>query len=203
MSDMETRGSVILGICHQDPERWRQFDAIYRPMLFSFVRRRGLREVEADQVVQDVFVKLLDKIQTYDQSRYRFRTWLFRVTRNLLIDRIRRGASYKKALEGWAGQFPHEAPSESSLIEGMSRDRRRRNILKHALRVVRASVSPRAWTCFEQRLLRDRPASEIAAELDIEPNAVYVHACRVMKKVRAICDEFDQDVSHAFDSEVS
>jgi hypothetical protein len=58
-------------------------------------------------------------------------------------------------------------------------------------------VSAKAWTCFQQRLLRGRPAAEIAAELQIEPNAVYVSACRVMKWVREICEEFDEDISHA------
>ena len=33
MSNTDTLVSVIVGVCQQDPERWRQFDAIYRPML--------------------------------------------------------------------------------------------------------------------------------------------------------------------------
>ena len=38
MSDSETRGSVIYGVCQHDPERWREFDAIYRPMLMAFLQ---------------------------------------------------------------------------------------------------------------------------------------------------------------------
>ena len=44
MSNMDTRGSVIFGVCQHDPERWREFDAIYRPMLFAFLRKQGLPE---------------------------------------------------------------------------------------------------------------------------------------------------------------
>ena len=47
------------------------------------------------------------------------------------------------------------------------------------------------------------PAAEIAADLKIEPNAVYVNACRVMKLVRDVCEEFDEDISHAFARDVS
>ena len=51
-------------------------------------------------------------------------------------------------------------------------------ILAHAVLTVRATVSSKSWVCFAQRLLCNRPAAEIAAELKIEPNAVYVNGCR-------------------------
>ncbi len=37
MSSTDTRGSIIVGIRQQDPKRWCEFDAIYRPMLFGFL----------------------------------------------------------------------------------------------------------------------------------------------------------------------
>jgi RNA polymerase sigma-70 factor (ECF subfamily) len=203
MSNTATRGSVILGACQKDPERWREFDSIYRPILFAFLRKRGLKELEAEEVVSDVFVRLLDKIHTYEPSKCRFRTWLFSVTLNALVDHVRRRASYRKALDGWAAQVLRAAPSESAVMEEEWRRIHREKILAHALRTVRARVSSKAWFCFEQRLLRDRPAAEIAAKLKIEPNAVYVNACRVMKQVREVCDEFDEDLSYDFQSDVS
>ena len=72
-----------------------------------------------------------------------------------------------------------------------------------ALKTVRADTKPDIWFCFEQRLLRDRPGAEIAAELGIDAGTVFVRACRVLKRVRAICDEFDEDMSHDFGSSLS
>ena len=182
MSDQETQLPVIDGVRSQDPERWRQFDAIYRPILAAYLSKKGLDESEANDVIQDIYVKLLGKIQTYDRSKCRFRSWLFTVAQNTLIDHARRRASRKKALDGWAAQVLQATPSDSAAMEEVWRWIHREKILRHALKVVRARVSPKAWTCFEQRLLRNRPAAEIAAEIGIEPNSVYVHACRVMKK---------------------
>jgi hypothetical protein len=68
MSNTDTRVAVIVGGCQHDPERWREFDSIYRPMLFAFLRKQGLLDFEANDVVQDVFVKLLAKIHTYDRE---------------------------------------------------------------------------------------------------------------------------------------
>src|SRR5262249_19048724 len=101
MSSMDTRLSVIVGVCQQDPDRWREFDAIYRPMLFAYLSKRGLKEFEASDVVQDIFVKLLGKIHTYDRAKCKFRAWLFSLAHNTLIDHARRRAAYQKALDGW------------------------------------------------------------------------------------------------------
>jgi RNA polymerase sigma-70 factor (ECF subfamily) len=202
MSSVDTRVSVIVGVARHDPERWREFDAIYRPILFAYLVKRGLNAAEAGDVIQDVYVKLLDKIQTYDRAKCRFRTWLFTVAQRTLIDHARRHAAYQRALGGWAAQVLKADPSDSVRMEEQWTRIHREKILAHALRIVRARVSSQAWSCFRQRLLLNRPAAEIGDDLNIAPNAVYVNACRVMKKVRDVCDEFDEDLSHAFASNV-
>jgi RNA polymerase sigma-70 factor, ECF subfamily len=203
MSSTDTRVSVIVGVRRQDPERWREFDAIYRPILFAFLRKQRLKESEANDVIQDVYVKLLNKIQTYDRTQCRFRTWLFTIAQRTLIDHARRRTAYKKALDGWAVQVLKADPSAGSRMEQEWTRIHRDKILAHAFQVVRARVSTRVWTCFQQRMLGNRPAAEIAAELQIEPSTVYVNACRVMQRVREVCGEFDEDVSHGFESDLS
>ena len=203
MSNTNTQLSVIDGVCRQDAQRWREFDAIYRPILRAFLHNRGLPDSEASDVIQDVFVKLLGKINTYDRTQCRFRTWLFTIAQRTLIDHARRRASHDRALHGWAAQMLKPSPSDSVKMEEEWTVIHREKILKHALRVVRAQVSSKAWACFEHRLLKDRSAAEIACDLKIERNAVYVNACRVLKLVRTVCDDFDEDMSHAFESDVS
>jgi RNA polymerase sigma factor (sigma-70 family) len=203
MSNADTRVSVIVGACRQDPDRWREFDAIYRPILLGYICKRGLCEFEANDVVQDIFVKLFHKIGTYDREKCRFRSWLFGIAQNTLIDRARRRASYQKAIEGWAAHVLHATAADSMEMELEFQKLHRQKILAHALKVVRARVSTKAWACFEQRVLKARRAAETAADLKIEPNAVYINACRVMKSVRDVCDEFDEDISHAFDCDLS
>ena len=203
MSRTDTRVSVIVGVCRQDPERWREFDSIYRPMLFAYLGKQGLKAFDVNDIVQDIFVKLLGKIHTYDREKCKFRSWLFSVAHNTLIDLARRRASERKALDGWAAQILGATPSDSARMTAEWVKIHREKILEHALKTVRARCSSQVWSCFEQRLLRNRPASAIAADLKLEPNAVYVNACRVLKQVRAVCDEFDEDISHAFESGVS
>jgi RNA polymerase sigma-70 factor (ECF subfamily) len=193
---------VIHGVRQRDPERWREFDSIYRPMLLAFLHRQGLQHSEASDVVQEIFVKLLAKIQTYDRAKCKFRSWLFAVAHNTLVDRARRTASQKKAVEGWVANMLRSSASDSVTMAEEWVKLHRAKILMHALKSVRLRTSPRSWACFEQRLLRDRPGAEVAAELGLEPTTVFVNASRVLKRVRAVCQEFDEDLSDDFDSNV-
>lgn len=54
------------------------------------VRFFGGDTAAADDVVQDVFVKVYRSIPEFD-GRARFSTWLFRITRNVCLDQVRAG----------------------------------------------------------------------------------------------------------------
>jgi RNA polymerase sigma-70 factor (ECF subfamily) len=203
MSNTETFVSVIEGVCRQDPQRWQQFDSIYRPMLLAFLKKRGLHESVASDMIQDIYVKLLLKIHTYNRAKSSFRSWLFSVAHNALIDEARRQASRKRAMEGWVLTVLAASTSDSVQMEKEWTRIHRERILAHALKTIRKSVSSRVWACFEQRVLKDRPGAEIASELGIPTNSVFVNSCRVMKLVRTFCEDFDEDMSHAFESELS
>ena len=204
MSNTDTRVSIIVGACRGDPERWREFDAIYRPMLFSFLRRQRLSESDAEDVVQDIFVKLLDKIHTYDRKKFRFRSWLFAVAHNALVDKARRRASYKKAIDGWVADVLRLNGSDSTKLAEEWVKHHRAKILAHALETVRAHTSTKVWACFEQRLLRGRHAADDRRELGIEDTgSVHVNAHRVLKQVREVCQEFDEDLTNDDDSGLS
>jgi RNA polymerase sigma-70 factor (ECF subfamily) len=203
MAADDTRFSVIVGVRQNDPERWREFDAIYRPMLFAYLRKRKLSDSDANDIVQEIFVKLLAKIDTYDRSRCKFRSWLFSVAHNTLIDHARRRATQQKAEEEWVGQTLKATPADSKRMADEWINLHRERIFEHALNKVRELNSSKLWACFEQRLLQNRPAAEIAEALDIRPAAVYTYASRVLKQVRAVCEAFDEDISHAFGSGVS
>jgi RNA polymerase sigma factor (sigma-70 family) len=162
-----------------------------------------LNEFEANDVVQDTFVKRFRKIHTCDRTKCRFRAWLFGVTRNTLINHGRGQASYKKAIAGWAAHVLRTTPADSIEMEQEFLKLHLEKILANALKVVRTRVSSKSWACFEHRLLKKRPAAEIAADVKIEPDAVYVYVSRVMKLVGDVCEEFDEDISHVFELDVS
>ena len=50
----------------------------------------------AEDVLQEVFVKIWQKMETYDEAKGRLLTWAISITRNLAIDKVRSRAYQRK-----------------------------------------------------------------------------------------------------------
>jgi RNA polymerase sigma factor (sigma-70 family) len=61
----------------------------YSGALYGVVFRILKQDKIAEEVLQDVFLKVWDRIDQYDVSRGRLFTWLVNIARNLAIDKIR------------------------------------------------------------------------------------------------------------------
>lgn len=189
----ETRVSLIHRVRDRaDAAAWGEFVSIYQPLLTAYLRKRGVREHDAADVVQDVLARLVPALAEFefDARRGRFRTWLWRVTHNALVDWARRRATRDRAERDWADQ-QEAAAADHAVSEDWDQMYRRR-ILEVALERVRAQSLPETWSCFEGRILEGRPAAEIAADLQVSVNAVYVNASRVLARVREECAELEE-----------
>jgi RNA polymerase sigma-70 factor (ECF subfamily) len=62
----------------------------YAPGVFAYVRRMLRDEYEAQDVTQQVFVKLAISLDKYDARRADFSAWLLRVSHNLAVDHLRK-----------------------------------------------------------------------------------------------------------------
>src|SRR5436305_2458307 len=66
-----------------EPAAWERFVSLYTPLIYSWSRQVGLQESDAADLVQDVFVTLLQVLPTFTYDRQqRFRKWLRTVTLN-------------------------------------------------------------------------------------------------------------------------
>lgn len=67
-------------------------DAIYeeyRPKVFSYLYYQLNNYHDAEDLTEDVFVKVYSKIDTYDKNKASLSTWIFNVAKNTLIDYYR------------------------------------------------------------------------------------------------------------------
>ncbi len=81
--------SVIRRAQKLEPEAFDWLVDAYSARLFGFLYRLTGRRDDADELVQEVFVRVVSHIARY-QHDGRFEAWLFRIATNLARDRVRR-----------------------------------------------------------------------------------------------------------------
>jgi RNA polymerase sigma-70 factor (ECF subfamily) len=194
----DTRQSLLARVRNpKDGRSWDEFDAIYRPLIIGYLRSMGLKEHDARDLTQDVFRRLLAILPTFELNprKGRFRTYLWKLTYNTLVDTARRRKVRDRAEEEWVRRFSREADeTESRKLEEAWTIQHRKRILEVVLPRVRETTSRTAWACFEARLVHRRPAAELAAKLGITANVVYVYASRVLQEVRRRCAEIEGEL---------
>jgi RNA polymerase sigma-70 factor (ECF subfamily) len=191
MQDFPTRPTLLARVRDRsDAESWREFYEYYQPLLLRYLRRQGLKDHAADDVIQDVLSRLLHSLPEFVLGGRpgRFRGYLWKVTFSALVDQARQVKARRHAEEQWVRRFLDADESASRKEQAEWDQMEQQHRLDIAMRRVHSVTSSKSWACFEQRLLHDRPAAAIAAELGITANAVFVSASRVLKAVRAECD---------------
>jgi RNA polymerase sigma-70 factor (ECF subfamily) len=198
----ETRTSLILRVADpQDHAAWNEFCELYTPLVFGHFRKMGVREHDARDLVQELLIKLLDRVRAYDRTKGRFRTWLWSVATRHAIDWMR-SAGRRRAVEEavyqqWsaAQDWEHDKPDHA--FEKAYEQR----VIRFACERVRqereqTEAGRRMWRCFERYWLAGQPAGEVAAELAIDnENNVRVYAMRVLERVRAKCGDYDPELA--------
>jgi RNA polymerase sigma-70 factor (ECF subfamily) len=82
------------------------FDKIYR-----YIYLRLGNRAEAEDLTQEVFVKVLEAIGSYKWRNLPFASWLFRIAHNQVIDHLRKGSKVEKVpLEGDVASFDERNP---------------------------------------------------------------------------------------------
>jgi len=71
------------------PAAQRRLLADYGPMVFRLVMRMVGQTEDAEEVYQDVFVKALTKISSFDERKASLATWLSRIAYNESVNHIR------------------------------------------------------------------------------------------------------------------
>ena len=162
-------------------QAWERFVELYTPLLIYWSRRTGLQAQDAADLVQDIFVLLVQKIPEFTyQKDQSFRGWLRTILmnkwRNRLRDNARSAANADSAeLSGLVGENGLESHWEQE---------HRQHLVKRALELMQADFEPKTWKACWGLVVEGRSGAELATELGVSENAVYIAKWRVLRRLR-------------------
>jgi RNA polymerase sigma-70 factor (ECF subfamily) len=181
--------SLLLRVRAGDPAAWQRLLQLYGPFVYALGRRQGLQPEDAADVVQEVFLAVARGLADFRREHPgdSFRGWLRVITGHKLADFWRRRSRRPQAEGGSEAQRrleqlpqPDSAPSTNG-ADGHNT----RLLLQRALELIRPGFSARTWQAFCGVALDGRPAADVAAELGLSVNAVYIARSRVLGRLRA------------------
>jgi RNA polymerase sigma-70 factor (ECF subfamily) len=166
---------------HDQQAAWCRFVDLYTPLLFSMARRVGATRQDAADLVHDVFEVLLREMPEFRyRPGLRFRAWLFTIVRNKWINRQIR----MRAAPPRADVSALETVALPDNVAEMTEAEYREHLVRRALQLMQAEFADADWKACWQNVVEERPAAEVAEELGLTVNQVYLAKSRILQRLR-------------------
>lgn len=195
----DTRNSLILRLPDKyDVEAWDQFVSIYEPLVYRLARAKGLQDADAREIVQEVLVSVSRAIERweFDPERGRFRDWLFRIARNLMIKFLtrRKYRSIGTGDSGIAQMLEQQADPVCAEEESAQFDLEyRREVFRWAAEQVQKQVKEHTWQAFWLSSIEGQETADVAQKLEMSVGAVHIARSRIRSRLQEAIKTMEQN----------
>ena len=164
-----------------DKEALRRLIDLHKDRVYAFVRRMVRNHHDAEEVVQDAFLKAFAALDSFS-TQYRFSTWLFTIAYRLCLNHLRR----KHSLTGEVDfqTVAYEAPDAATLTAQSDDARRLRSVVWGA--VEQLTPAQRAAVVLFYR--HEHSCREIAQVLELPVATVKSHLHRARAKLKELLE---------------
>lgn len=183
---MTSTSHSLLEQLQEGPEgiAWQRWHALYEPLIHGWLRRHRLITSDRDDVVQNVMTVVVRRLPEFKHNGRvgAFRNWLKTISINCLRDHWKelrthpQQAAATGVLDEWA-----DDQSEVSQNWDLEHDR---HLVNKLLAMLEPEFTSETWQAFQQVVIEGKPAAEVAGELHMTVNAVYIAKSRVLTRLR-------------------
>ncbi len=157
----------------------------YRPTLRAVLLKILGNPMEADDVLQDVFVQLWTRAGDYCPRGGRPLGWLITLARRRAIDRVRQRAAYQRATDRFEKELRHpllDAAREFASVETAAHGGDLRELLKDAMR----HIPEKQREALDRAFLDGMTHREVAADLRLPLGTVKTRIELGLRKLRSV-----------------
>jgi RNA polymerase sigma-70 factor (ECF subfamily) len=206
-----TRPSLVLRLRDpRDEAAWAEFVDLYEPLVYRLARNKGLQDADARDLCQEVFRAVASAIERWDPdpAKGRFRGWLFRIARNLLVNFL---SSQRRHVRGSGSTSVHELleaqPADDAQAQAEFQAEFQRRAFHWAAEQVKSEFADSTWQAFWRTGVENRPIAAVAKELGLSTGAVYIARSRVLARLRErvlqLTDDIGLDMGESADEAAS
>lgn len=183
---MTTTSQSLLGRVQGGPDgiAWRRWHALYEPLIHNWLRQHRLIAADRDDVTQNVLAVVVRRLPEFQHNGRvgAFRHWLKTITVYCLRDYWKAQKAHPAATAA-QGVLDNWADDHSALSAAWDHEHDR-HIVQKLLAMLRPEFSPETWSAFERVVIEGQAATDVAAQLKISTNAVYIAKSRVLTRLR-------------------
>jgi len=183
---MPDETALLQGLRRCDPAAFTELFELYSDRVFRLAVRFLNDEREAEEVVQDTFLAVFEKIDGFE-GRSRLGTWIYRIAANFALMRLRARRPDDRSLDAEPGDegeaiLPAVLADWTSAPESLLSSTEALAAMEHAI----AELPDALRTAFVLRDLEELSTEDAAETLGITPGALKVrlHRARLLLRER-------------------
>jgi RNA polymerase sigma-70 factor (ECF subfamily) len=182
-----------------EPQAWQQLVAGQHRRIYAICYRFTNSAPDAEDLTQDVFIKVYRNLASFDTQKGSFQTWITTLARNLLVDHFRRTRLDRASdsLDASMGSDPDgptmgdrltdPGPSQEQHVAGLE--------LKATIQDALAQLSPELREAVILRDLEDMDYKEIAQVLRIPEGTVKSRISRGRGELARLLQRIERQIN--------
>lgn len=178
-----TRSSVLKAVADTANEAaWARFFDLYAGLVFSIARSKGLKDEDADDVVQVVFADLARTMPTftYDRAKGKFRSYLISLVHWRIKDKLRLVQRDKELMEGYLDEVSNLPPADKEFAEREWQSA----ALEEALRRIKPEVRTEHYAAFVASAVEGQDTETVLRLYNLSRDNLYQIRKRLTAKLQ-------------------
>ncbi len=176
---LATRLSLIARLGNWDEQgKWQEFFETYWQLIYGVACRAGMKDDEAQEVVQETCIAVAKNIARYDSKAGPFKAWLLQMTRWRITDQLRKRPKNRHVrrdddtrLTATMDRIPG---SGEAAFETVWEEEWQRHVLDSALARLKRKVDAKHFQIFDCAVSKGWSASKTAKTLGVNIAQVYL-----------------------------
>jgi RNA polymerase sigma-70 factor (ECF subfamily) len=185
--EQETRLSLLQGLLANNPDDWHRFVHLYKPFVYHWCNRGGVRGADADDAWQEVCRAVAAGVGKFHWGGAggTFGGWLRVITRNVIALHYRQGARRPQASGGTGAyrQLQDVADPQADLPEEGSPGERD-GLYRRALELMQRGFEEKTWRMVLLTVVEGQAPADVAAHFGVTPAAVRKAKSKVLHRLR-------------------